>query len=47
MLLFDQGQDSSEPEGCLGAQEVIFTNFVKEARKVERAFSGLHRLASL
>ena len=46
-MLFDQGEDPSEPEGCLGTQEVIFANLLQEAREIKSVFSGLHRLASL
>jgi hypothetical protein len=46
-LLFDQGEDSSEPEGRLGAEEVIFANLLQEVGKIKSALSGLHRLASL
>lgn len=46
-LLLDQGEDSSEPEGRLGAEEVIFANLLQEVGKIQSALSGLHRLASL
>lgn len=46
-LLLYEREDSSEPEGCLGAEEVIFASLLEEVRKIKSGFSGLHRLASL